>query len=118
MAHVVVEGSILRVKMSRWERLGALHRDLAIDISRVESFSVSTSPWQLLEGVRAPGTGLPGVMMIGTMRAKGTKTFCAIYRHTPAIVIITSDPEFGRIIVSSSDADQVAAALAVQLHPS
>jgi hypothetical protein len=115
MAHVVIDGQMLTVKMSRWERLGAQHRDVTVPLAAVTAVSTTEDPWTIFEGIRAPGTGIPGVIMLGTLRSKGSKTFCAVYRHGPALVITTTDPAFARLIVSASDASEQAAALSAQL---
>jgi hypothetical protein len=53
-----------------------------------------------LRGVRAPGTGIPYVVLLGTMRFKEGKDFTAIYKRKPVKIYEFSAGEFKRWIVS------------------
>lgn len=90
----------LHLPMSRWERLGSLHGDLFIPRASVVSSEIVPDPWQILRGWRAPGTGIPFVIMLGTLRYQGLKGFCVIYRRRPARVITCREFGFSRVIVT------------------
>jgi hypothetical protein len=86
------DGPRLRLVLSRWEALGACRpsRELAAPLSDVAVAAVSLNPWSDMAGVRAPGTGLPGVVMLGTLRrcrAGLRPEFCAVYGRRPAVVV-------------------------------
>lgn len=106
MAYVVHMATIdetpegLHLRMSRWERLGSLHGDLMIPHTSVVSSEIVPDPWQILRGWRAPGTGIPFVIMLGTLRYQGLKDFCVAYRRRAARVIVCQDFEFVRVIVT------------------
>ena len=55
----------------------------------------------MLRGFRAPGTAIPLVVLLGTMRFRGGKDFTAIYKRKPANVYTFSTGEFKRWIVSA-----------------
>jgi hypothetical protein len=57
---------------------------------------------EYLRGVRAPGTGFPLLIMLGTMRYRGGKDFCSIYRSAPAYIIKLENHRFKRIIISET----------------
>ena len=95
MAHLVIINGNVALTLSFWERLGAFHGSPTTQLSNIESIEVIDNPWssQYLKGFRAPGTGIPFVIMLGTLRYKGGKDFCAIYKRKPnAIVILKSGP--------------------------
>ena len=102
MAHVIEENGELILKLSLRERIFALHSSPKASASDLVSTSDSTNPWsaEVLRGVRAPGTGLPYVVLLGTMRFKGGKDFTAIYKRKPVKVYEFSGGEFQRWIVS------------------
>ncbi|CAB4977927.1 unannotated protein [freshwater metagenome] len=106
MAYVVRMATIdetpegLHLRMSSWERLGSLHGDLLIPRASVVSSEIVPDPWQILRGWRAPGTGIPFVIMLGTMRYQGLKDFCVIYRRRPAHVITSREFGFSRVIAT------------------
>jgi hypothetical protein len=95
------------VRLSAMEKLGALRSDVRVPMSAIVSCRVSTDPWSELRGVRAPGTGLPGVIALGTRRGGGIRDFSAVYRQTPAVVVELKGADFDRLVVSSEDADAV-----------
>lgn len=102
MAKVIESNGVLTLKLSRWEKVGALHGDISVESSKVISKIEVANPWtkEHLRGVRSPGTALPYLVLLGTMRFKGGKDFCAIYKRTPAVIYEFSDEEFSRWIVS------------------
>jgi len=87
-----------------WEQLGALHADIRVPLRHVVHAEVVENPWRLLRGLRAPGTALPGLIMLGTSRRRGKKDFCAIYRGKPAVVVQLRDEAFDRLIVTGREA--------------
>ncbi len=111
MAMLRVEDGELVVALSRWEKAGALHGDVRVALSSVDDASVSEQPFAELRGLRAPGTGLPRVIALGTWRYRGGKDFAALYRRRPAVIIRLREAAFGRLLVSADDAAAVAEAL-------
>jgi len=110
VARIAVEGDRVVVRLSGLERLGALvGGDIAVPLGSVRAVSVAQDPWTALRGIRAPGTGWPGVIALGHRRGGVIHDFAAVYRHTPAVVVDLAGERFDRLVVSSADADGVAA---------
>jgi hypothetical protein len=105
MAQLVQESNSLIVVLSFWERLGAVHGDLVIPNEHVVSYEFVEDLWEHLRGVRAPGTGFPGKIMLGTTRFRGGKDFCAVYKHRPGYVIDLRNEDFQRILITTSCVD-------------
>ncbi len=95
------------VHLSRWETAGALHRGFFLRWQQVVDIEPTANLWSALRGIRAPGTGLPRVIMLGTMRHIGVKDFAAIYRDQPGVTIALHSAEFARLLISAST-EQVA----------
>ena len=102
MAKVIEEGNNLILKLSNWEKIGGMHRDLVVSKDNLVSKDVYQNPWskEVLKGVRAPGTGIPYVILLGSMRYKGGKDFTAIYKRKPVTVYEFKDYSFKRWIVT------------------
>ena len=102
MANVIEKDGILILKLSALEKIGALHGDISVASSQLISMTEVPNPWtkQHLRGVRAPGTAIPYVILLGTMRIKGGKDFCAIYKRTPAVIYEFAYAPFKRWVVS------------------
>ena len=102
MAKVIESAGVLTLKLSRLEKMGALHGDISVASNELISKTEVPNPWtkEHWRGVRAPGTAIPYVILLGTMRFKGGKDFCAIYKRTPAMIYEFADAPFKRWIVS------------------
>ena len=102
MAKVIEEGNNLILKLSMWEKIGGLHKDLVVSKDLLVKKTVFQNPWskEVLKGVRAPGTGIPYVILLGSMRYKGGKDFTAIYKRRPVTVYEFKDYSFKRWIVT------------------
>lgn len=103
VAQVIEEGDELVLKLSMWEKIGGFHGDLrALKSSLVRTYVVE-KPWTLktLFGVRAPGTGIPFVIMLGTLRKARTKNFAAIYGRGPVTIYEFKGQPFANWIVSN-----------------
>ena len=100
MANLVIDGDHLRLTLSRWEQIGALWPAPQARLDQVDSIEFVENLWstQVLRGVRAPGTGIPYVAMIGVMRRLKTKDFCVIKRKKPGVIITFSSGPFQRWI--------------------
>jgi hypothetical protein len=111
VATLDVDGDQLVLRMSRWERLGALHGDVRVPRSAVRDVTTSDQPWKVLRGVRMPGTGCPRLIMLGTTRGRGWKDFNAVYRKRPVVIVDLDGQEFERLVVTRDEAEAVAAHL-------
>jgi hypothetical protein len=102
MAKVIEQGEQLILRLSFWEKIGGLHKDLIVSKDQLVKKSVFQNPWskEVLKGVRAPGTGIPYVILLGSMRYKGGKDFTAIYKRWPVSVYEFKSGEFKRWIVT------------------
>ncbi len=107
MAQLKVHGDELVVGLSPLEKLGALRGDVHVPLAAVRSARVSARPWSELRGIRAPGTGFPGIISLCTRRGSGVVDFAAVYRGGPAVVVDLEGAHFDRIVVTCEDADNV-----------
>ena len=102
MAKVIEHDGVITLRLSRLEKIGALHGDISVASSQLISKSEVPNPWtkEHLRGTRSPGTAIPYRILLGTMRFKGGKDFCAIYKRTPAAIYEFANAPFKRWIVS------------------
>ena len=102
MAQVIEVNGELIFQLSLREKIFALHGNPRAKVSDLISTTESDDPWtkEVLRGVRAPGTGIPYVVLLGTMRFKGGKDFTAIYKRGPVRIYDFGAGEFKRWIVS------------------
>jgi hypothetical protein len=103
MAKVIEQGDQLILKLSLIEKIFALHfKKLTVNKAKLISKRSYAKPWstEVLRGVRAPGTGFPYLILLGTMRYRGGKDFTAIYKKRPVNVYHFEDYDFKRWIVT------------------
>jgi hypothetical protein len=102
VARVIDDGEFFTLKLSILEKVGALHGNIKTAKANLIDITNAENPWQstVLRGIRAPGTGIPYVILLGTMRYKKKKDFTAIYRRGPVEIYTFKDCEFERWIIS------------------
>lgn len=108
MATLIPEDGDLVLSLTRGERLGGFRRAIRVPLSAVEAVAVTDRPFSELSGVRAPGTGIPRVIALGTWRGRGEKGFAAVYRGTPGVVVRLRNSEFAWLCISTDDPQGVA----------
>jgi hypothetical protein len=111
MATIRREGDEVVLRLNDLEKAGALHGDVRVPAVAVAAVRVTQTPFRELRGIRAPGTGLPGVVALGTWRHRDGKDFAVLYRGGPAVVVELESAPYRRLLVSAHDADVVVASL-------
>jgi len=109
MAQLIVHDSIVTLALSRLEHLEGFRRNLSTPLSSVTAVRTVTDPWPELRGLRAPGTGLPGVVSVGTRRGSFGKDFTAVHGKGPGVVVELAGQEFRRWILTVGEPDSVVA---------
>ena len=108
MAHLEISGSRARLDLSFLESLGAIRPSPEIELSEIESVEIVENPWtnKVLKGVRI-GTGIPFVVLLGTMKYLGGKDFCAVYKRRPSAVVTLKSGPFKRWIFEIKDMSEI-----------
>jgi hypothetical protein len=100
VALLIPQGAFLQVSLSGKEELGALKKSFAIPLNQVLHIARVDDLWFHLRGIRAPGTGIPGLIMLGTTRYQGKKDFNAVYKRKPGHVVTLDGSEFTRLLIT------------------
>jgi hypothetical protein len=103
MAELVVKDDVIWLKLSRLERLAALHVDIKVPLSAVVRATVADDARAVIRGLRWPGTGIPGTLLYGTMKGSFGRDFSAIRGRGPVLVLELSGQPFARLLVSTPD---------------
>ena len=100
MAKLVRVGSELILELSMWEKLGALHDSPRVSADAVEKVEFIDQLWgsSTLRGIRAPGTALPYVVLLGTLRGRGYRDFVAMSGRGEGVVVTLKSGPFARWI--------------------
>ena len=100
MARVAREGNELVLQLSFWEKLGALNSSPRTSINSVKKIEFVDELWgsSSLRGVRAPGTAIPYVVLLGTLRGLKFKDFVAMRGRGEGVIITLNSAPFARWI--------------------
>ena len=109
MASLDVYPDEVRVRLSPFERLMALHGEIDVPRKSIRSVEVVDAPLSRLQGVRAPGTGFPGLIAYGTFRHRHGKDFIAVRRGQQAVRLTLGGHEFAALILGVDDPEQLVA---------
>ena len=93
-----IEGDWLCYDLNWLENLGAFGRDPKSKISDLKSVTRYKNPWttEVLRGIRAPGTGFPFLIMLGTMWHRRGRDFCVVYKRNPVLILEFNGAGFKR----------------------
>lgn len=111
MPKLTIEGDELVVHLSVLERLAAFRfADARFPLSSVSDVVVEPDVWAALRGIRAPGTGLPGVIAYGTRRHKGGRDLALVTGgHRPGLrVDFGEGSPYSRLVMSCADPQEQA----------
>ena len=100
-----VVGDRLTYELSALEKVGALASSPSADIANLISVTREENPWstRVLRGIRAPGTGFPYVIMLGTMWHRKGRDFCVVYKKRSVLILEFKNEKFKRWVIPATD---------------
>jgi uncharacterized protein len=109
MTAMTISNDELHVALTRAEKVAGFHGDVRVPLTAVRDVRVEADALGAVRGIRAPGYSLPGRTKIGTWRGRGRRTFVVARRDVPAVRLSLSGAKFDELILSTPDADAIAA---------
>ena len=107
MVAVSMSNGVLRVRPSVLERVGGVFGELVVLRDQVVGARVVADGLAEVRGLRAPGLHVPGVNKYGTWRRRGSKTYVAVRRGRPALVLDLKEHDYERVVVSAAQASRL-----------
>jgi hypothetical protein len=104
MAELQVDGDSLVLHLRALEKAEGMHGDIRVPLSAVRAVRSVDDAWPELRGIRAPGTGLPNVIAVGTRRGSFGRDFAAVHGKGPAVVVELDGADYGRLVITADDA--------------
>ena len=114
MATIHITPTTLTVRFSAAEHVAGLIRDISVPRTAIVSVTVEDDGVRAVSGLRAPGLALPGRRKVGTWRGLGDRprrTAVSVTRGEPAVRITLEGQRWDELLVGTSEAADVAAAL-------
>jgi hypothetical protein len=116
MTRVHVSDGRLTVRLDRWEKVAGLLGDLDVPVTAVAAADAVPDGAAALAGVRAPGLAWPGGPRIGTWRGRGATRWVSLRPKAPALRLRLRGERYDEVLVSTADAERLAADLSAQLR--
>ena len=112
VAELQVDGDSLVLRLRALEKAEGMHGEIRVPLSTVRAVRAVDDAWPELRGIRAPGTGVPHVIAVGTRRGNFGRDFAAVHGKGPAVVVELEGATYGRLVVTADDAAALAKTIA------
>ena len=101
---LISQNGTLTYQLSPLETIGAFSFSPTASVENILDVKIVDNPWttEVLRGIRAPGTGFPYLIMLGTMRHRKGKDFCVVYKRRPVIVLELKNEKFKRWVIPAT----------------
>lgn len=110
MASVSIAGDRLIVRLTGWQAVFALRREIDIALNNVVSAQADTVTSKRPNGLRLPGTYLPNVITAGSYwRKEQGWSFWSVRHEEMAIDIRLRDTHYYRLVIEVDDPQATAA---------
>lgn len=119
MAHIERFGSYVILALTPQEKLFAFHSSPQAKYSDLISVRKVEKVWnaKVLRGFRAPGTGVPWVIALGTWRLRNGKNFVCVFGKRPAYIFTFGGGSFNQWIVTPDNTDEEMRSLFYEILP-
>ena len=106
---LLIQGQQLKYQLTPLESLGALAKSPTANISNLVGINNFDDPWKgrVLRGIRAPGTGFPFLIMLGTMQFWSRRDFVVVYKRRPVFVLEFKDEKYERWIIPAEPNEEL-----------
>ena len=116
MAKVELTADTMVVHVTGADRIFAFKSELAVPLEHVLGVARDEQEArQWYHGVRAPGTGVPGVITAGTFHEHGERVFWDVHHADKAIAITLRDESYAKLVIGVDDPDSTIAAIEAAL---
>ena len=102
-----VVGDCITYKLTPIEKLGAFGNSPTANVTNLVTYFREENPWTVktMRGIRAPGTGIPYVIMLGTLWHRRGRDFCVVYKRRPVLVLEFRNEKFQRWVIPMTEAN-------------
>jgi hypothetical protein len=103
MTTVDIRATDLVITVNGLDRLWTFKSQITIPLAHVRGATADPGIVRESKGRRAPGLHIPGVIVAGTFRQDGERTFWDVHDLTKAIVIELHDDTYRRLVIEVDD---------------
>lgn len=103
MTQIRISENSLIVDIEGLDKFWALKSRMRFALAHVRGATADPGIVKEPRGLRAPGTYLPGVIIAGTYRQEGRRTFWLVRDSTKAVVIELAGQAYDRLVLELED---------------
>lgn len=102
-----VVGDRITYELTTIEKIGAFGNSPTANVTNLVTYFREENPWTVktMRGIRAPGTGFPCVIMLGTLWHRRGRDFCVVYKRRPVLVLEFRNEKFKRWVIPMTEAN-------------
>jgi len=112
VANLLIDEGSVTVALTTTEKFEALHGDVVLPRSSVRDVRAVQDGMEEIHGMRMPGTGFPGVVMVGTWRDTAGVTFAVCHGRRPGVVLELAGQPYDRVVVTVENPEEALDAVA------
>ena len=114
MAALIRAGDTLVLQLTPMEKVEGIHGDLRIPLSCVQSVTILEDAIHAVDGMKMPGTRIPGIVAMGTFMSAEGKMFAIVHHQTKrGIQVALAGAPFDVLIVGLDDPESVVRTLGI-----
>ncbi len=110
VASLLIDDRTVTVSLSALEKIEALHGNVTLPRAAVARARAVPDGMAEVRGMRT-GTGLPGVIVAGTVRDGSSVTFAVCHGRRPAVVLDLTGQPYDRIVLTVKNPDEIVSRL-------
>jgi hypothetical protein len=110
VARLLIDDRLVTVSLSAVEKIEAVHGNVKVPRTAVVGARAVPDGMAEVGGIRT-GTGLPGVILAGTVRDGDSVTFAVCHGRRPAVVLDLAGQSYDRIVVTVEDPEEIVSRL-------
>ncbi|MEG0589835.1 MAG: hypothetical protein RR488_08240 [Aurantimicrobium sp.] len=107
MSNITIESGSLKVRLTFWEKVSSLSGNISIPMSHVRGATVDPTFLRDGLGLRAGGTGFPGLIAEGHFRKNGDRLFALWRKGEQVVVVELEGQKWDRLVLGCSHADSL-----------
>jgi hypothetical protein len=112
MAELQIEGNEIVLRLSRVEKIEAVHGDLRAPLAAIRSIEVLNDAHEPADHGFKVGERLPGISEVATVRTGGERFFAVVHRDTPrGVRVVFEGTDYDAWIVGAANPEKVATTL-------